>query len=331
MNNIPLVSVVIPVYNAENTIAETIESVIKQTFTDFELVIINDGSTDNSSGILYSFTDKRIRIIDIENSGASSARNLGIDNTCGKYISFIDSDDLWEESKIEKQLNALQINKDCEVVYSWTMYIDENGDKLHPIKPVDFTGDVYKKMLINNFIGSGSNILAKRDAVISAGKFDSELTYAEEWDLFIRLSINHNFAVIKEYLVYYRQSASSQSSSIEDFEKGTLEVIDRAYKQASQQYKYLKPKAISSLYSYTSYLYLTRQNLKDWKKKSIINIIKSIKAYPIVIITSYEIIKFIFLIIYFIIPSNYSYIILKLLLRTIGFYRTKILQNSKLL
>ena len=117
---VPTVSVVIPAYNPERTILETVESVLHQTFSDFELIVINDGSTDRTLDLLQTVQDSRLKIFSYSNGGLALARNRGISHAQGAYISFIDADDLWTIDKLELQLEALKQHPDMGVAYSWT-------------------------------------------------------------------------------------------------------------------------------------------------------------------------------------------------------------------
>lgn len=124
----PAITVIIPVYNGEKTIGKTIESVLKQTFSDFEILIVNDGSTDDTSDLLayYMKQDKRIRIIEKSNGGIASARNVGVTNAAGEYIAFIDADDWMEETTLEELYTAV-IQNECEVCVCDYRYVSEDG------------------------------------------------------------------------------------------------------------------------------------------------------------------------------------------------------------
>ena len=115
----PLISVIIPVYNAEATIKETIDSVLNQTFTNLELIVINDGSKDSSLSIISNIKDSRLKLFSYDNAGVAISRNRGIKKASGKFIAFIDADDLWTSDKLEAQLKALQSNPQAAVAYSW--------------------------------------------------------------------------------------------------------------------------------------------------------------------------------------------------------------------
>src|SRR5574338_867068 len=122
----PTISVILPVYNGEKTIQETIESVLQQTFEDFELIIINDGSQDATLHQVSTLSDARIKVFSYPNAGVSASRNRGIAQAEGEYIAFIDADDLWTPDKLGAQFKTLQTNPQVAVAYSWTNWIDES-------------------------------------------------------------------------------------------------------------------------------------------------------------------------------------------------------------
>src|SRR4028118_1589922 len=159
----PLISVIIPVYNGEKTIRETIESILNQTFTDFELIVINDGSQDATLEIVECIQDSRLKVFSYPNAGQAASRNQGISHACGRYISFIDADDLWAPDKLEAQLKALQANPQAAVAYSWTKCIDELGQFSRRGSHISATGNVYGKLLLIDFIENGSNPLIRAE------------------------------------------------------------------------------------------------------------------------------------------------------------------------
>ncbi|HEY9888470.1 MAG TPA: glycosyltransferase family A protein, partial [Candidatus Obscuribacterales bacterium] len=127
----PKISVIVPTYNAENTIEETIQSVLQQTFTDFELLVINDGSTDKTLEVLANIQDSRLQVLTFPNGGVVESRNRGIQNASGEYLSFLDADDLWQKDKLAEQLSALEANPAAAIAYSWNDYIDTQGKFIH--------------------------------------------------------------------------------------------------------------------------------------------------------------------------------------------------------
>lgn len=252
----PKISVVIPAYNAELTIKETIQSVQQQTFSDFELIVINDGSTDRTLEILQSIKEPRLRIFSYENGGLPVARNRGISNATGEFIAFLDADDLWTPDKLELQLAALQQHPEAGVAYSWTYYIDEQGKSLFPGIRIFYEGNVHADLLLRNFLLNGSNPLIRKQAIESVGKFDPTLKSGEDWDFYLRLAASWLFVVVPSYQIFYRQSSSSMSSKVNVMKEANLMVIERAFKAAPPELQYLRNKSFSIFYQYLAELYL---------------------------------------------------------------------------
>lgn len=217
-----VVSVILPAYNAETTILETIQSIQKQTFADFELIVINDGSTDRTLELLSTIEDPRLRVFSYENGGLPVARNRGIVRAAGEYITFIDADDLWTPDKLELQLAALQQCPEAGVAYSWTAFINEKGKLLYARKPLVIEGNVLPKLLVENFICSGSNILVRKQFIDVAGKFEPSLKSVEDWDYYLRLAAQCPFVLVPKYQILYRQSSRSMTSKVDVMEKANL-------------------------------------------------------------------------------------------------------------
>ncbi|WP_315790564.1 glycosyltransferase [Fischerella sp. JS2] len=246
----PLFSIVIPTYNSEKTIRQTIESVLKQTFSDFELIIINDGSTDSTLEVISEFQDSRIKIFSFENAGGNVSRNRGLERATGEFVSFLDADDLWTFDKLESQLNALKANPQAAVAYSWTDYIDEQGKFLLSGTHITANGNVYEQLLISNFLENGSNPLIRRKALLELGGFDEHLTAAQDWDMWLRLAQNFNFIAVPRVQILYRISANSLSTNLARQEKASLQVLDKACSTNTQDLNHLRRKSLTNLYKY---------------------------------------------------------------------------------
>ena len=252
----PIVSVVIPAYNAEKTILETIKSVQNQTLHDFEIILINDGSTDKTVELVSTLAESRLKVFNYSNGGLPVARNRGIKHATGQYIAFIDADDLWTPNKLKLQLEALQQHSESGVAYSWSAYIDSEGKFLYAQKPPFFEGNVYQNILLTNFIANGSNILVRRQVIESVGEFDPLLKAAEDWDYNIRLAAQVPFVLVPNYQVLYRKSSNAMSSKVDIMEKANLFVIERAFQNAPPELQCLKKRSLSKLYRFFTKLYL---------------------------------------------------------------------------
>ena len=252
----PTLSVVIPAYNAECTILETIASIQKQTFSDFEIILINDGSTDRTLEILQTVRDERLKIFSYENGGLPVARNRGISHSTGEFIAFIDADDLWTPDKLELQLAALQQYPEAGVAYSWTYFKFDKEEYSYADNSTFFEGNVYADLLIRNFLHNGSNPLIRKEAIESVGLFDPTLKSCEDWDYYLRLAAIWSFVLVPKPQIIYRQSSSSMTSKIDVMEKYLLIVINRAFSTAPLELQFLKKKSLSWVYKYAAQQYL---------------------------------------------------------------------------
>ncbi|NJK38064.1 MAG: glycosyltransferase [Oscillatoriales cyanobacterium RM2_1_1] len=249
----PLVSVIIPVYNGEKTIVETIFSVLNQSFQDFELIIINDGSTDQTLEIIAQFQDDRIQPFTYPNAGLATSRNRGIARAQGQYISFIDADDLWTSDKLEAQFQALESTPKAAVAYSWTDLIDQSSQFLNTDSRASFSGNVYPHILLGSFPSNGSNVMVRRQALLELGGFDESLNAAEDWEMWIRLAANYFFVAVSKPQILYRISPGSMSTKLTQHETESLKVIERAFIQAPEELHYLKPQSLANLYKYLTF------------------------------------------------------------------------------
>ncbi len=249
----PTISVIIPVYNGEKTIAKTVQSVLDQTWSDLELIIINSTSTDQTAGILAQFDDPRIALYTYPKAPVSVNRNRGFSHASGDFVSFLDADDLWTVDKLEKQYQAFQNHPEAGVVYSWTNCIDQHDQVLRRCSYVTWSGNVLPKLLLDDFVGNGSNLMIRREAFAAVNGFDELLTNAEDTDLGLRLAARYEFAVVPAAQVLYRIANPSKSSNVLKMESANLRVIEKAFADAPPDLQFLKPHAIANLYKYLSY------------------------------------------------------------------------------
>lgn len=203
-----MVSVVIPAYNRESSIKKAIESVLNQSYEDIEVIIVDDGSKDNTRQIVNSIDDKRLKYFYQDNAGACAARNKGISLACGEYIAFHDSDDIWHKSKLEKQMNAL-LKNNADIVFCKLIKYHLNGDS-------EIFGNSYKEGFLNpvsNLLGIGTQTLLAKRKVFDNCIFDEEFQRFQEFELLLRLSKNYSIYCVDEGLVDYFVGNDSISSS----------------------------------------------------------------------------------------------------------------------
>lgn len=221
MTDSPLVSVVIPAYNASATLDETLRSVRSQTHNTLEIIVVNDGSTDNTGAIAkrHAAKDDRVQVVTQNNAGLAAARNEGWRRARSDLIAFLDSDDLWAPTKIERQIQALQAaGQHVGLVYCWYARIDSQSTITAAWEGARLAGHVLEQILAGNFVGNGSSALVRRQALIDANGFDSGLRAAgaegcEDWLLQCRVAERYRFAVVPEHLIGYRYLPNNMSSN----------------------------------------------------------------------------------------------------------------------
>ena len=206
----PLVSVIIPTYNRESFIKECIESVLHQTFSDFELIVVDDGSTDDTDTIINSFGSK-VQFIKQANQGPSAARNTGIRLAAGNWICFLDSDDLWLPKKLERQVEFIRKFSEIKVCYTEEIWYRKGRRVNAAKKHQKFSGRFYKKMLSLCLI-SPSSVLIHRSVFENAGLFDQSLPACEDYDLWLRIGARYSIDLILEPLIIKRNGHDGQQS-----------------------------------------------------------------------------------------------------------------------
>ena len=203
----PLVSVIIPVHNAQNTLAKTIDSVLTQTVTDLELIVVNDGSTDETASVIQSYYDPRIIYIAQERLERCVARNMGASIARGSYLAFLDADDWWKPEKLEKQIPVLINNPNLGLVYCDVYYAEDPSQKIlfrYGSHYKMYRGKVWEPLFFRyNFIQSPTPIIP-RHVFQQVGGFDPDLPPLEDWDLWLRIAWYNSIDFIDEPLAYYR-------------------------------------------------------------------------------------------------------------------------------
>jgi glycosyltransferase involved in cell wall biosynthesis len=239
----PKVTVVIPAYNAMTYLSKTLDSVLQQTCTDFEVLIVNDGSTDEIAAWFMTVKDDRVRLISQANQGLPGARNTGIMEAKGAYIAFLDADDLWAPTKLEKQVQCLDAKPEVGLVYAWTLLIDRHGNSTGTVTAAQVEGNVWEKLLLGDVVGSGSNAMVRRSCFDRVGLFDPELTSIEDCDMWVRIAADYPFALIKEVLVYYRQHPASMSRDYDKMAHNSRLKIEKKFDRVPFELLYLRPRA----------------------------------------------------------------------------------------
>lgn len=202
MINNKLFSVVIPAYNRSNEIKRAIDSVLRQTIQDFEILVVDDGSTDNTVEIVKTIKDNRIHILWQANSGATAARNNGIKHAFGKYVSFLDSDDEWLPEMLKRQLDCYEADDKVGCVYSNVSIIDSRGNKVKFGREFGIKGDCYKGVLQQGYLAPTTVLSAKREILLKVGMFDCKLPASQDDDVCFKLAKATRIAYIPDVMAY---------------------------------------------------------------------------------------------------------------------------------
>jgi glycosyltransferase involved in cell wall biosynthesis len=223
----PLISIVIPAYNAEAFIAEAIESVLAQDYQIREIIVVDDGSTDNTPGVLESYQN-RIRFIRQSNAGLGTARNTGIAAANGELIAFLDADDRWLPEKLSKQYKCLIHNPKAGLVHTdlleWRP--QESSQTHREIGRGEFQGSCLPSLIQNNRV-LPSTVLVKKECLDRVGNFDPQPTGVEDWDLWLRIAREYEFAYVAEPLVLYRMHDANMSANSLRMRSGEFYVLQK--------------------------------------------------------------------------------------------------------
>ena len=235
--NQPLVSVIVPAYNVERYVETCLQSILDQSYQNFEIIVVNDGSSDNTGEVIQSFHDERISYYSQENMGVSKARNSGITLAKGDFIALLDADDWWHEDKLEKQLKVLS-DASIDVSYTDQYLTDEDGRKFDSSKVNGVSGDITDQIISGNFVNTSSAIIRKSFLDKIWAKYDESYPVCEDWFFWFFLAINGaKFHFLDERITPYRQHSESLSKNFE-----------RMYNKSYQLLKYFEDYCIEKGY-----------------------------------------------------------------------------------
>lgn len=277
----PAFTVVMPAYNAAAYLSQTIESVLSQTFTDFELIIIDDGSTDDTSEIAhkYSKIDNRVKVLFQSNQGVSATRNKGISLSQSKYIAFIDADDKWFAENLKFHFEHLQKNPHLGVSYAKVEFLHPDGNHTGKIARGRLTKLQPQHFLYENPTMTVSNIVVRRQVFEEIGCFDCTMSYSEDMDFLFRVACSHwKIEGIDQALLGYRTTQGGLSSQLYKMEEGweilmskartkVPELVERHYYRArSNHLRYLARRAFRlHLAPEVGVDFLNRALNSDWR------------------------------------------------------------------
>ncbi len=223
----PTVSVITATYNYGRYLGGAIESVLAQTFSDWEMIVVDDGSTDDTSEVIRPYLDdSRIQYHHTENCGQPAAENTGIRLSRGHFIAFIDADDLWLPKKLETQLPMFGIKPEIGVVYTRRLTINPEGTLIPMAKRQLFRGKILKQLFRNNFVTFSSSVV-RRTVFDDVGLFDEECRHASDYELWLRVAMRYEFDYVDVPLVKYRTGHANLTSRGDVQLLTALRIMDR--------------------------------------------------------------------------------------------------------
>jgi hypothetical protein len=312
----PKVSVIIPTYNSEKYICKAIDSVLMQTYKDFEIIVIDDGSSDNTKDILSKYNGK-IRYLYEDNKGASAARNLGIKESRGEYVAFLDADDIWLADKLKLQVDAINTDPQIALVCTDAESFNEQGivkttffttadpDRLlkrgyyirHKIAQrkindlYQFKGNFYKELISRNFILT-SSVLMRKTCFDKIGYFNSEFHVTQDYDLWLRAAMHFPFLYINKVTFRYRLRDDSLSGKLSIREYTYLKqcgkILERHLEDCPASYKKTIKRLISEHYRIAAWGFLCHDELKKVKPLSLRSLLydkTQIKLYLYILVS----------------------------------------------
>jgi glycosyltransferase involved in cell wall biosynthesis len=279
-NTQPLVSVIIPAYNAAAYVEQTLHSVLAQTYSNLEVLVVDDGSTDQTVEIVQQIAqfDGRVHLLRQQNGGVAAARNLAIYHAKGEFIAPIDADDIWYPENLERQVECMVAGgHSVGLVYSWSVDIDESNGLLGSFRAAKIEGDVYATLVCHNFLGNASASMVRRSCLEKVGGYDPGLRSqnaegCEDWELCLRIAAKYEFRVVPHFLVGYRKLTGSMSCDYARMARSHALVMQTVRKQQPSFPAFLLRLSSSSLYGYfasQSYLHRDYRTTLYWLRRAI--------------------------------------------------------------
>jgi glycosyltransferase involved in cell wall biosynthesis len=278
----PLVSVIIPAYNAAQYIGETLQSVMQQTINDFEIVIVDDGATDNQKEVITAFVEKdsRVKYIYQSHQGVSAARNTGFRNSQGKFIAFLDSDDVWLPKNLEVKLKKLE-RENIGLVHSDASVIDAHSNDVDTTL-TGMEGELLDELLLwrGTQIPGPSSILMKRQVIDLVGLFDENLSTAADKEFFFRVAAKFRIGRIEQTTWKYRVHTNNMHKNISRMESDVLFMYEKARNLNLFHSKQFERKCFSAMYLILAACWAGEEkNLK----RGLLFAVKAIRSNPAVI------------------------------------------------
>ncbi len=239
MGDAPVVSVVMTAYNVAPYIGAAIESALAQTFGDFELLVMDDGSTDGTVRIAEEFEDARVHVVRSPHRGAAMQLRHGIEQTRGPYVALLDADDLWSPHKLERHVQFMDAQPRADLTFSWSRVMDEDGRDTGLTSRL-WNGPIsFSELLADNSIGNGSALVFRREALVAAGGIDAAFAACYDLDAWLRIGALRpgNLWAIPEFLTFCRRRPGQITSDVA--------LIERSFELLLQKARWFAPRAVA--------------------------------------------------------------------------------------
>jgi glycosyltransferase involved in cell wall biosynthesis len=232
-----LISVIIPAFNVEEYIGQAIESVLRQSRGDFELIVVDDGSLDRTAEVAGSFEDSRVRVVHQPNVGFAAARNRGLEVSTGAYVAFLDGDDQWLAEKLEVQAAWLDRHPETDLVFGATRMVERDGSDAGRAIIRNPGVASFARMLTEDLIGNGSSQMLRREAAERAGGFDTNLAASVDHDLWLRIALLRpdNVFGLDDVVTLYRRRRGQISSDVQAKERSWRQLVAKMERLAPEQ------------------------------------------------------------------------------------------------
>lgn len=270
----PLVSVVIPVYNGEKYIEECLQSVYRQSYRPIEVIVIDDGSADNSVNLISQFPDEK-KLISQRNTDVSQARNVGIQNAEGQFIAFIDQDDIWEKEKLEKQVRAFREKPGTDLVFTDSLKFNDKGERRHPRDKHEIASRLNDQNLFSTLVMKNvlmpSAVMVKKESIEKAGLFESTFKTCGDYEMWLRMAaMGMKFLYLPEPLALYRQHAENTYKNSQIMHKDRLKALDSIFanQALTPELRRLEPFAYAAAYAESAHAFFGNRNYRKFMENA---------------------------------------------------------------
>lgn len=252
----PLVSVVMAVRNVKRYVLEAIESVLRQTMPDFELIVVDDGSTDGTPGVVGGIHDARLHLVTLPHQGIAGSLNHGVSLARGRYVALLDGDDLWADGKLKQHVAFMESTSSADLTFSRSELVTQSGARMRLTTRFARGPVSFERMFVDNVVGNGSSVVLRREALIETGGFDESLRAGQDVDMWLRIALRRpaNIFCIPAVLTYYRRREGQITREWRLMQSVMIEVLARYARAMPDRVGKLERVALCNLNRYLAAL-----------------------------------------------------------------------------